>query len=144
VEIHLPPLRERRDDILLLAEHFRRRCAHRYDKVPAGFDSDAVKTLLDHPWPGNVRELAHVIERAVVMAQGETITPSDLALGAGARPQLRLEELTLEEVERVLIQKALSRYEYNISQAAGALGLSRTALYRRLEKYGLSSSGSNG
>jgi len=137
VEIHLPPLRERREDIPLLAEHYRRNSAQRYEKAPASFDADAIKTLLDHRWPGNVRELSHVLERAVLMARGDAISTVDLGLAASKRAETRLEDMTLEEEERVLIEKALLRYEHNISQAAGALGLSRTALYRRLEKYGL-------
>lgn len=138
VEIHLPPLRDRREDIPILGEHFLRRHAQRHGKSAAGFDDAALQTLLKHPWPGNVRELSHVIERAVLLSQGTRITPADLALTPQGGATLRLEDLTLEEVERALIGKALARYEHNISHAANALGLSRTALYRRLEKYGLS------
>jgi DNA-binding NtrC family response regulator len=126
----------------VLAEHFLRRHAQRHQKSTTGFDAGALQVLLHHPWPGNVRELSHVIERAVLLSHGNQISPADLALSAPGGTSVRLEDLTLEEVERVLIEKALSRYEHNISQAASALGLSRTALYRRLEKYGLGSASS--
>jgi DNA-binding NtrC family response regulator len=139
IEIHLPPLRERREDIPPLAVHFLRRHATRYRKQLSGFDAGGMQTLLEHSWPGNIRELDHAIERAVLMALGDQVRAQDLALRAsaagGAAP--RLEELTLEEVERLLIQKALSRYEGNVSRAAQALGLSRSALYRRIAAYGL-------
>ncbi len=134
VEIRLPALRERRDDILPLAMHFLPRQARRYKKELSGFADDAVKSLMAHPWPGNVRELEHTVERAVLLAQGEWIKASDLGLSTPAGASLRLEELTLEEVERTLIQKALERHSGNVSQAAAALGLSRSALYRRLQQ----------
>jgi transcriptional regulator of acetoin/glycerol metabolism len=96
-----------------------------------------MQTLLDHPWPGNIRELDHAVERAVLLAQGDIVRASDLGLRLSASGTVRFEEMTLEEVERVLIQKALSRYDGNVSQAAKALGLSRSALYRRLTSHGL-------
>ena len=137
IELHLPPLRERREDIPPLAMHFLRRHAARYRKHLAGFDAGAMQVLLEHAWPGNIRELDHAIERAVLLAQAEQVRAVDLALrGSGAAPP-RLEELTLEEVERLLIQKALSRYDGNVSRAAQALGLSRSALYRRIAAYEL-------
>ena len=138
IEIRLPPLRDRRDDISPLATHFLRRHAARYGKTLSGFDAAAMRLLLDHGWPGNIRELDHAVERAVLMATTGSIRPADLALksGAGGGPS-RIEELTLEEVEKTLIQKALSRYDGNVSQAAKALGLSRSALYRRIATYGL-------
>ena len=137
VEIHLPPLRERREDIPLLAIHFLRQYAQRYRKDLHSFDQAALSALLDHPWPGNVRELDHAIERSVLMAREDTIRASDLGLRPRDISQKGLEELSLEEVEVSLIKKALARYSGNISQAADALGLSRSALYRRLQKYGL-------
>jgi DNA-binding NtrC family response regulator len=137
VEIHLPPLRERREDIGLLANHFLRQYAQRYRKTITGFEPATMQALLEHSWPGNVRELDHAIERAVLMAQGTIIRPGDLALRT-RDPGQRLEEMSLEDVEAFLIKKALARYSGNISQAADALGLSRSALYRRLQKYGLS------
>jgi len=138
IEIHLPPLRERKEDIPLLAAHSLAQVARRYRKPVTGFDPPALQALLDHPWQGNVRELNHVIERAVLMAQDHLIRPGDLAL----RPSRelasgRLEDMSLEDVEAFLIKKALSRYSGNVSQAAGALGLSRSALYRRIQRYGL-------
>ena len=137
IEIHLPALRERREDIVLLAGHFLRRHAQRYRKPLQGFDAAALELLLAHPWPGNVRELDHAVERAVLMAQQGTVRAGDLALRAQAGATPRLEELTLEEVERTLIKKALERCGGNVSQAAVALGLSRSALYRRLQQHGL-------
>jgi DNA-binding NtrC family response regulator len=137
VEVHLPPLRERREDIPLLAMHFLRQYAQRYRKDIHSFDQAALSALLDHPWPGNVRELDHAVERSVLMAREDTIRASDLGLRPRDISQKGLEELSLEEVEVSLIKKALARYSGNISQAADALGLSRSALYRRLQKYGL-------
>jgi DNA-binding NtrC family response regulator len=137
VEIRLPPLRERREDIPLLAEHFLRRHAQRYRKSLQGHDAAAMKSLLEHPWPGNVRELDHVVERAVLMTEGPELRAVDLGLGLRADAGRSLEELTLEEVERVLIEKALRRHGGNVSEAARALGLSRSALYRRIGHYGL-------
>jgi DNA-binding NtrC family response regulator len=137
IEIHLPPLRERREDVAPLAMHFLLRHAKRYRKALAGFDAEAMQQLLAHPWPGNVRELDHAIERAVLMAQGEVVRASDFSLVAGSGAAPRLDEMTLEEVERSLIRKALDRFGGNVSQAATALGLSRSALYRRLQQYGL-------
>jgi DNA-binding NtrC family response regulator len=137
VEIRLPPLRERREDIPLLGQHFLRQHAQHYRKNVSGFDDAAMRALLDHPWLGNVREMDHVVERAVLMAQGEYVRLSDLGLRVEREDSFRLEDLSLEEVERVLIQKALARYDGNVSRAAEALGLSRSALYRRLQRYGL-------
>jgi DNA-binding NtrC family response regulator len=137
IELRLPPLRDRREDIPLLAGHFLRQHAERYRKRITGFDESAVKALLAHPWPGNVRELDHAVERAALMAQGETIRAADLGLRAGREGPPRLEEMSLEDVEALLIKKALSRFNGNVSHAANALGLSRSALYRRLQRYGL-------
>ena len=137
IELHLPPLRERREDIPPLAMHFLRRHATRYRKHLTGFDPGAMQVLLEHSWPGNIRELDHAIERAVLLAQAEQVRAVDLALRGSGSAAPRLEELTLEEVERLLIQKALSRYDGNVSRAAQALGLSRSALYRRIAAYEL-------
>jgi DNA-binding NtrC family response regulator len=140
VEIDLPPLRERRDDISPLAEHFLRQHAERYRRGMMTFTRDAFDALRQHWWPGNVRELDHVVERAVLMSSGRVVSAFDLALQTTpeARLSSRLEELSLEEAERLLIKKALARFEGNANRAAEALGLSRSALYRRLQKYGLS------
>src|SRR5271170_3318758 len=137
VEIHLPPLRDRREDIPLLASHFLGRHAQRYRKPLTSFDPAAMQALLDHLWPGNIRELDHAIERAVLMAAGPRIALADLGLSAPRISTASLEEMSLEAVESILIRKALARCNGNVSQAAEALGLSRGALYRRMEKYGL-------
>ncbi|MEO6965951.1 MAG: helix-turn-helix domain-containing protein, partial [Acidobacteriaceae bacterium] len=136
VEIHLPPLRERREDIPALAGYFLARFASRYRKQIEGFDATALPALLDHYWPGNVRELEHAIERAVLMSRGRRIQASDLNLQT-AKPADVIEEMSLEAVESILIRKALARHGRNVSHAADALGLSRGALYRRMEKYGI-------
>ncbi len=137
VEIQLPPLRERREDIPLLATHFGRRHAARYRKRITGFAADAMQALRAHPWPGNVRELDHAIERSVLMAEETVVRTRDLGLGAAANGATPLDQMSLEDVERVLIQKALARAGGNVSDAAKALGLSRSALYRRLKRHGL-------
>src|SRR5437763_693152 len=120
----------------LFASHFGRRHAARYRKRITGFAVDAMQALRAHPWPGNVRELDHAVERAVLLAEGDVIRARDLALGAPADGAAALEQMSLEEVERVLVQKALSRAGGNVSEAAKALGLSRSALYRRLKQHG--------
>ncbi len=138
VEIRIPPLRDRKDDIPLLANHFLRQQAERYGKPVREFAPDAMRGLLDHSWPGNVRELRHVVERAVLLAQGTTATSEDVELRAkpGAGPAI--DEMTLEDAERWLISRALQRHDGNVSRAADALGVSRSALYRRLQHFGLS------
>ena len=136
IEIRVPPLRERREDIPALAQHFLRQHAQRYRKGDLSFEPGALQALLDHPWPGNVRELDHAIERAALLAQGSSIRAGDLGLRREAASEIPLDEMSLEDVEGILIQKAMSRYEGNVSHAARALGLSRSALYRRLEKHG--------
>ncbi|HXW08688.1 MAG TPA: sigma-54 dependent transcriptional regulator [Vicinamibacterales bacterium] len=137
IEIRLPPLRDRREDIPLLAQHFLRQHAQRYRKRLTGFETGAMQLLLEHAWPGNVRELDHAIERAVLMAAGPLVKPIDLGLRATRDGGGRLEDMSLEEVECFLIKKAMTRFDGNVSQAAKALGLSRSALYRRLQRYGL-------
>ncbi|MBZ5522360.1 MAG: sigma-54 dependent transcriptional regulator [Acidobacteriia bacterium] len=137
VELPIPPLRERREDIPLLAAHFLKLYRERYRKNLTGFDEAAMQRMLDHPWPGNVRELDHSIERSVLMSTGEQIQASDLGLESDRAGSAKIEDMSLEEVESLLIKKALSRHSGNISHAAEALGLSRSALYRRMEKYGL-------
>jgi DNA-binding NtrC family response regulator len=138
IEIRIPPLRDRREDIPLLAMHFLGLYAQRYRKNLTGFESGAMHVLLDHPWPGNVRELDHSVERAVLMAQGTLAKASDFGLRqAGRDASQRLEDMSIEEVEAFLIRKALARFQGNVSQAASALGLSRSALYRRIQRHGL-------
>ena len=140
VEIHIPPLRERRDDIAPLAEYFLRQHSERYRRGSMTLTPQALDALRAHSWPGNVRELDHVVERALLMSSSNVVTAFDLALQSkpDARLSSRLEEMSLEEAERILITKALARFEGNANRAAEALGLSRSALYRRLQKYGLS------
>lgn len=137
IEIYVPALRERREDIPLLAAHFLEQHAQRYRKNVKSFDAGAMQLLLDHPWPGNVRELEHAVERAVLMSRGDLVRASDLGLRPRHDGSPRLEDLTLEEVEFYLIKKTLARHDGNVSRAADALGLSRSALYRRLQRYGL-------
>jgi DNA-binding NtrC family response regulator len=137
IEIHLPPLRERREDLAPLAAHFLGTHARRYRKNITGFDQSAVQAMYDHPWQGNVRELNHVVERAVLMTQSTCIKAGDLALRPAPMGSPRLEEMSLEDVEEFLIKKALARHSGNVSHAAEALGLSRSALYRRLQRFGL-------
>jgi DNA-binding NtrC family response regulator len=140
VEIHLPPLRDRREDIAPLAEYFLRQHSERYRRPAVTFTPQALDALREHNWPGNVRELDHVVERALLMSTSNVVTAFDLALQptSDGRLSSRLEEMSLEEAERILITKALARFEGNANRAAEALGLSRSALYRRLQKYGLS------
>jgi DNA-binding NtrC family response regulator len=136
IAIHLPPLRERREDIPVLAQHFLKQHVERYRKAITGFDAGALEAMHGHPWPGNVRELDHAVERAVLMSTGKVVRAIDLGLTAGqAAP--RLEDMSLEEVESFLIKKTLARCDGNARRAAEELGLSRSAFYRRLEKYGL-------
>src|ERR1041384_41560 len=137
VEIHLPPLRDRREDISLLAMHFLRQHARRYRKNLEGFDPGAMQALLKHPCPGNVRALDHVVERAVLMALGASLEARDLGLQSGREASRRLEDMSLEEVEGFLIQRTLAQCDGNVSRAAEKLGLSRSALYRRLQRFGL-------
>jgi len=137
VELHVPALRDRPEDVAALALHFLSHHAGRYRKAVSAFAAPALAALREHGWPGNVRELDHAIERAVLMAKGETIAAADLGLRAGAGGNTRLEDLSLEEVEAVLVKKALARFEGNVSRAAEALGLSRSAMYRRLQRHGL-------
>ena len=136
VSIVLPPLRERSEDVPLLAGRFLTDHSRRYRKTIDGFDDASMRALLAYHWPGNVRELDHVIERAVLMAGGRQIHEADLALTSSADPYPRLDEMDLEQMEYLLVKKALKRFG-SVRQAAQALGLSRSALYRRLQRFGL-------
>ena len=133
VQITIPPLRERREDIAPLAAHFLQRFASRYRKKVEGFHATAMRAMLEYSWSGNVRELEHAVERAVLMSSGPQIVRADLALEAPA--QTSIEEMSIEEVEVLLIRKALARFDGNVSRAAELLGLSRSALYRRMQRY---------
>ena len=137
IEVALPPLRERREDIAPLAAHFLRQHAERYRKKLTGFEPPAHEALTRHQYPGNVRELDHIIERAVLMSQGTQIKANDLGLTTVSDGSPRLEEMSLEEVEAFLIKKSLARHGGSARKAAESLGLSRSAFYRRLQHYGL-------
>lgn len=141
VQIHLPPLRDRTEDIAALASHFLKVQATKYGKKITAFDRDAMAAMIEYGWPGNVRELEHVIERAVLMARGSAVRAEDLGLRPRGEGAGRLEEMTLEDAEKYLIKKALGRSQGNVSRAAETLGLSRSALYRRLQQYGIESEG---
>jgi DNA-binding NtrC family response regulator len=137
IHIHLPPLRDRGDDIVRLAHRFITRHAQRHRSSVDGFSDAALSALRRYAWPGNVRELSHVIERAVLMANGRTIGPADLRLesapvGSAGRPPM-----TLEAIEEEAIRAALTRHDGNVVAAADELGMSRSALYRRMEKLAL-------
>ncbi|MBN2429836.1 MAG: sigma-54-dependent Fis family transcriptional regulator [Acidobacteria bacterium] len=139
VEIHLPSLRERLDDIPLLAEHFLRIYNKKYHKLSKRFAPVTLQRLQHYHWPGNVRELQNAIERALILSEADILQPQDFFFPEGdAQSQgLALENLNLDEVEKILVRKALDKHRGNISKAAGELGLTRASLYRRLEKYGL-------
>ncbi|MEX2284571.1 MAG: sigma-54 dependent transcriptional regulator [Gemmatimonadota bacterium] len=137
VEIHLPPLRDRQEDVTPLAMHFLRSKSVKYARKFAGFDREAITAMMEYRWPGNIRELEHVVERSILMAQSQHIRADDLGLRARVEGAGRLEEMTLDDAEKYLIQKSLSRYQGNVSRAAEALGVSRSALYRRLQQHGI-------
>ncbi len=139
VEIKLPPLRERKDDLPLLCDHFLKLYARKYKKGAVKLGAGTLKKLSAYPWPGNVRELRHAIERAIILSDGPVLQPSDFLLTAPEAPQTSpaFGSLNLEEVEKSAIRQTLRKHNGNISHAARELGLTRAALYRRLEKYGM-------
>jgi DNA-binding NtrC family response regulator len=140
VEIRVPPLRERPADISALSQHFLAHFARKYRRPLHAFAPDALVALARHPWPGNVRELAHAIERGVLLSSTEVMTAADLALSvpaSAAAPVDSFDQLTLEDMQKQIIVKAIARFSGNVEQAAAALGLSRSALYRRTKKLGL-------
>jgi len=137
VEIHLPALRDRRADIAALAEHFLGKNRTRYRKQVKGFAAATMKLMMEYSWPGNVRELEHAVERAVLLCRGDEIEPSNLAIASANQSPQVIDEMSIDEMESALIRKVLRRCDGNISQAAESLGLSRAALYRRIEKYGI-------
>jgi DNA-binding NtrC family response regulator len=137
VEIRIPPLRERREDIPLLATHFLQRYVGRYRKSLTGFDAASLQVLMAYSWPGNVRELDHTVERAVLMSRGGSVQASDLGIEPRRESGPTIDNMTIEQVEQMMIRSALSRFQGDISKAAEALGLSRAALYRRLDKHGI-------
>ncbi|MQY78669.1 MAG: sigma-54-dependent Fis family transcriptional regulator, partial [Bacteroidetes bacterium] len=139
VEIHLPPLRERTGDIPLLAAHFLKNYSKKYKKAIRGLSSTALKTLNQYHWPGNVRELQHAIERAVIMSDSEMLQPEDFILTPKKKKvaDFEIDSYNLDEIEKNIIEKVLKQHQGNITQTATDLGLTRTSLYRRMEKYGL-------
>jgi len=139
VEINLPPLRERYEDIPLLANHFLDIYSKKYKKHINTLSKTCINKLYDYNWPGNVRELQHLMERAIIMADEKNLEPSDFQFSMERNQQgdVEFDSYNLEEVEKNIIQKVLKTNKGNISKAAGELGLTRTSLYRRLEKYGL-------
>ena len=137
VEIHLPPLRDRREDIPLLAQHFLSRQRTRYRKQVGSISAAAMQLMLQYAWPGNVRELEHAMERALLLCAGEEIEPANLSIGTARIAAPSLDSMSIDEMEAMLVRKVLRRCDGNVSQAAESLGLSRAALYRRMEKYGL-------
>ena len=139
VEIHLPPLRERQKDIHLLVNHFLKIYCKKYNVPHKRINVSALKKMEKYSWPGNIRELAHTIERTVIMTDSDTLQPTDILLSTrDTRDEaLIFENYNLDEAEKLIIRKALSKYNGNITQAANELGLTRTSLYRRLEKYGI-------
>ena len=134
VEIDLPPLRDRGEDVLLLARHFLAKQAARYGRTTEGFSDEAEAALMGHSWPGNVRELQHAVERAVLMTRGLAIQAGDLGLRGRDTDSAALFDVTLAEAERLLVQRAMDRHSGNVSKAAQALGITRSALYRRLQR----------
>ena len=139
VELHLPPLRERHEDIPLLANHFVEMYSKKYRKSIKTFSANTIKRLQKYTWPGNVRELQHAIERAVIMSDNHNLSQEDFFFLTN-NPQaddINIENYNLESVERSVIGKAINKHNGNISKAAKELGLTRASLYRRLEKHGL-------
>ena len=139
VELHLPPLRERQDDVTVLAEHFTKVYCDKYRKPHKKLASSTLKKMTKYPWPGNIRELQHAIERAIIMSEGNILMPDDLffLVQKTDNPSEGVDNLNLDEVEKNVILKAVNKHSGNISKAAKELGLTRASLYRRLEKHGL-------
>ena len=142
VELTVPPLRERRDDILPIARHYLEHYGRKYGKPALGLAPDAEQALVEYSWPGNVRALQHVVERAVILTESDKLAAADFPLGAGAEvtgiaEPRRSEALNLQQLEKDTIAAALRKHGFNISHAAQELGLTRASLYRRMEKHGL-------
>jgi DNA-binding NtrC family response regulator len=143
IELHLPPLRERGEDIQLLAMHYLEHYAKKYNKSIGTISPAAMKKMQNYHWAGNVRELQHSMERAVIMSNKNVLQPEDLFLNTRQQApnkedeNIAIEQMNLEDVEKILIRKVLKKYNGNITQAANELGLTRSSLYRRLEKFGM-------
>jgi transcriptional regulator with PAS, ATPase and Fis domain len=141
IEVEIPPLRERIEDIPLLANHFLKHYATKYGKSVTKISEAAMTRMSKHPWPGNIRELQHSLERAIILSNSSVLQPEDFNFSVSnvkeGDQQVNLDQFNLEEVEKLLIRKVLKKYNGNITQAASELGLTRSSLYRRLEKHGL-------
>ena len=136
VEIELPPLRERREDIPLLANHYLATYAQKYQRPGLKIEDRCLSQLGSYPWPGNIRELQHAVERAVIMAPGRVLKSDDFLLPKTTRV-VSQNSLNMEDVEKEAILKAIEKYEGNLSKASEELGMGRTTLYRKIKKYGL-------
>lgn len=137
IHIDLPPLRQRREDILPLAEMFLKRYATKYNKPIEGFDQAAVREMDEYPWAGNIRELQHTVEKAIIMSDGRRITPATLLLRPAPAAVQALAFSTLEEMERGMIGQAMARYAGNLTEVARQLGITRQTLYNKIKRYGL-------
>jgi len=141
IEIEIPSLRDRMEDIPLLANHFLKSYSGKYQKSISKISEAAMARMHKHPWPGNIRELQHSLERAIILSNSSVLQPEDFNFTVGASKEseqnLSLDQYNLDEVEKLLIRKVLKKYNGNITQAASELGLTRSSLYRRLEKHGL-------
>jgi DNA-binding NtrC family response regulator len=141
IEVEIPSLRDRMEDIPLLSSHFLKHYADKYGKTVSKISEAAMARMHKHPWPGNIRELQHAIERAVILSNSSVLQPEDFTFNVSAgkdnEQPLNLDQFNLDEVEKLLIRKVLKKYNGNITQAASELGLTRSSLYRRLEKHGL-------
>ena len=139
VEIQLPPLRKRIDDIPLLVEHFTTMYCRKYKKEPKSVSGEALNRLKNYSWPGNIRELQHMLERVIIMSEATSLQPSDFFFTSNdvSKDMMALSNYHLNEAEKMLIIKAVGKHDGNLTKAAKELGITRTALYRRLEKYGL-------
>ena len=138
VELHMPALRDRGDDIVLLTQHFLDQFMRKYQKKNMNIDPEVMNKLKEYRWPGNIRELQHMVERAVILSDGNTIKPSDFHLSdVLLNKESKPATLNLVDNEKRLIVEAIDKFNGNISKAAQALGLTRAALYRRLEKFGI-------
>ncbi len=140
IEIHLPPLRERPEDVPILLDHYLDLYTRKYEKPHRNLPDAVLDALVRHDWPGNVRALRHAAERAVIMADGDSYRLEDFPLPARASasgPAVAAETLNLDQLEKQMIERALRMHHFNVSLAAAELGLSRGALYRRMEKHGL-------
>ena len=137
IQLEVPPLRQRADDIAQLANFFLNRFKSKYNKPNLILSKEAIKKLEEYPWPGNVRELQHAVEKSVILSDGDILKPSDFYMRATEEKEAILDAITLDEMEKILIQKAMKKHENNISAVSGELGVTRPTLYNKLKKYGI-------